>query len=74
MKEKVSRSPAKLIAIIFGVLWLLSINVLARSIVLATNFFRGMVDSISFGKSDPFAVLEAGSASVGFLEQNNEPI
>jgi len=67
MKEKKRKSPARIIAIIFGVLWLLSIGVFVLNIVISTNFFRGMVDSTTYGKSDLAGTILIGSMVVGFL-------
>lgn len=50
-----------------GGVWILSILVFIITLIVATNFFRGTVDSTNFGNSIYFIPLFLGSISVGSI-------
>lgn len=65
MKILKGKSKLTILSIIFGSIWLISIWCFGMGILIATDLFRGMVDSTYFGKSNLFMFTTLGSIIVG---------
>lgn len=52
---------------IFAVIWILSIILFCVSLAIATDFFRGTVQSTQFGNSSSYMAILVGSIVVGVL-------